>query len=136
MQTAPQRKRRTAVVTGATGGIGAAIVARCIKEGYAVVAVGRSPRVDATRQLRDPSSLVLLHVDLTSASATDVVLKALSERGLEVDLLVNCAGKGLLAPFESVPSEAHCEFFASISMHRCGSHTRCFRSYQVAAARW
>jgi short-subunit dehydrogenase len=109
MQTALQRKRRTAVVTGATGGIGAAIVDRCIKEGYFVVAVGRSPRADAVHELSDPSSLVVLHVDLTLASATDVVLKALSERGLEVDLLVNCAGKGLLAPFESAPIEAHCE---------------------------
>ena len=72
---------RTAVVTGGTRGIGAAVVARLREEGATVLAVARGAA-------NDPPSTV--SVDVTDASAPEAILAALS--GTPPDILVNNAG--------------------------------------------
>ncbi|WP_419826034.1 SDR family NAD(P)-dependent oxidoreductase [Sphingomonas sp.] len=87
---------RTALVTGATSGIGAATVRALAGAGWQVVATGRrAERLDAlTREL--PEGQVHTAVfDVTDARARDVAIDALPEAFRGIDLLVNNAGLAL-----------------------------------------
>jgi NAD(P)-dependent dehydrogenase (short-subunit alcohol dehydrogenase family) len=63
--------KKTAIITGASGGIGAGLVDGFLKEGYNVVATSR----EAIRKLTSSDSLVLLDGDIgnqqTAAYAVD-----------------------------------------------------------------
>ena len=75
----------TALVTGASTGMGAAIAERLAKRGLTVHAVARNE--ERLAELADRTGVVPHVVDLTDTPAlADVV------RGLKVDVLVNCAG--------------------------------------------
>ncbi|MET9429347.1 SDR family NAD(P)-dependent oxidoreductase [Streptomyces sp. NPDC003036] len=79
----------TAVVTGASSGIGAATVRRLAKDGYDVVAVAR--RADRLREVARETGARALPVDITDAGA----VRRLAD-GLEAcDVLVNNAGGAL-----------------------------------------
>ena len=78
---------RTILVTGASGGIGAATVRRLVADGADVIAAGQS--VDALEQLAAESGARPLPFDLTSE---DSVRDAVG--GLELYGVVNCAGFG------------------------------------------
>ena len=82
---------RTAVVTGAAGAIGSAVVARLLAAGHHVVAV------DVTGLDRLPDAVTRVQVDLTDPTAPDVVLAAVDGR---CDVLVNNAGVVVTTPFE------------------------------------
>ncbi len=88
---------RTVVVTGATGGIGTALVRRFAAEGDRVVALGRS--ADALAQLAGAEPVVCDVTDERSVSATFEGLGA-------VDLLINNAGIGESAPVHKTTLEA------------------------------
>lgn len=75
----------TAVVTGASTGMGAAIAERLAKRGLTVHAFARNE--DRLKELADRSGAVPHVVDLTDTAAVAQELE-----GLEVDVLVNCAG--------------------------------------------
>ena len=85
MSTMPFSDYTTALVTGASTGMGAAIAERLTKRGLTVHAVARNE--ERLAELADRTGAVPHVVDLTDTPAlTDVV------RGLKVDVLVNCAG--------------------------------------------
>jgi NADP-dependent 3-hydroxy acid dehydrogenase YdfG len=75
----------TALVTGASTGMGAAIVERLAKRGLTVHALARNE--DRLKDLADKTGAVPHVVDLTDTAA---LTTAVGE--LEVDVLVNCAG--------------------------------------------
>ena len=77
---------KTALVTGATSGIGRAIAIALAKAGYEVLAVGRNR--DALDELRalDPS-IKPIRLDVKDRAAVEEAV-----RGLHVDVLVNNAG--------------------------------------------
>jgi NAD(P)-dependent dehydrogenase (short-subunit alcohol dehydrogenase family) len=92
---------RRAIVTGAAGGIGAAIVARLLQEGAAVAALDR----DAESLARLPSSPILsrVEVDLASvADARDAVRRAVAALGAPADIVISAAGVYALAPAAEV----------------------------------
>ncbi|MBB3612483.1 SDR family oxidoreductase [Rhizobium sp. BK602] len=76
---------RTAVVTGATSGIGKAIVLALRQRGFAVYAVGRNE--DVLKQLCETSGAVPIKADVRD---TRGIADAL--HGVEVDILINNAG--------------------------------------------
>lgn len=80
-------KGKTILVTGATGGIGAATVRRLVNEGADVIAVGRDR--DVLEQLSVETGARPLQFDLTSE---DDIREAVS--GLRLWGVVNCAGFG------------------------------------------
>jgi NAD(P)-dependent dehydrogenase (short-subunit alcohol dehydrogenase family) len=93
--------KKTAIITGASKGIGAGLVEGFLREGYYVVATSR----DANRKLTTPGSLVLLEGDIgKQQTAADAVEAAINNFGT-VDVLVNNAGIFLKKPFTDFTAE-------------------------------
>jgi NAD(P)-dependent dehydrogenase (short-subunit alcohol dehydrogenase family) len=88
-------RKKTAIVTGASGGIGAGLVEGFLEEGYNVVATSR----DVTGKLRASGNLVVLNGDIgTQQTAANAVEAAIASFG-SIDVLVNNAGIFLNKPF-------------------------------------
>ena len=90
---------RTAVVTGASSGIGEALARRLDADGWKVVAVAR--RAERLEELAaEATGVHPLALDLTAEEAPNEVAKAVNERlGGKLDLLVNNAGGAWRARF-------------------------------------
>jgi short-subunit dehydrogenase len=92
--------RRTALVTGAGTGIGAAIAQRLAAQGMNLVVVARDlARLESrAQQLRAEHSIEVLTVplDLSRPDAPVHLAKQLGDAGVEVDILVNNAGVALV----------------------------------------
>jgi hypothetical protein len=103
--------KKTAIVTGASGSIGAGLVEGFLGEGYNVVATSR----DANQKFTASGNLVLLNGDIgKQQTATDAVEAAIKNFGT-VDVLVNNAGIFLKKPFTDFTSE---DFDAVVSARR------------------
>ncbi|AVA24651.1 SDR family oxidoreductase [Rhizobium sp. NXC24] len=76
---------RTVVVTGATSGIGKAIVLALRQRGFTVYAVGRNE--DVLKELSETSGAIPIKADVRD---TQRIAEALN--GIEVDILINNAG--------------------------------------------
>ncbi len=105
--------KKTVIITGASGGIGAALVRGFLEEGYNVVGTSR----DASRKLTASASLVLLDGDIgKQQTAADAVEAAIKSFGT-VDVLVNNAGIFLTRPFTDFTIE---DFDALVSVNLLG----------------
>jgi len=105
--------KKTAIITGASGGIGAGLVEGFLKEGYNVVATSRDPN----RRLSAAGDLVLLDGDIgKEQTAADAVEAAISNFGT-IDVLVNNAGFFRTKPFTDFTAE---DFNALISTNLLG----------------
>src|ERR1700677_3355311 len=94
-------EKKTAIITGASGGIGAGLVERFLEEGYNVVATSR----DANEKLTPSASLALVDGDIgRQKTASDAVEAAISSFGT-IDVLVNNAGIFLTKPFTEFTTE-------------------------------
>jgi short-subunit dehydrogenase len=97
----------TALVTGASSGIGAAFCRRLAIEGFTtVVAVARrSERLEELKreiEARSSTRIEPIVVDLEKYGSADDLASQISRKGLTIDLVVNNAGFGLLGALESV----------------------------------
>ena len=105
--------KKTAIITGASGGIGAGLVDGFLREGYNVVATSR----DANRDLTRSDGLVLLNGDIgKQQTAADAVEAAINNFGT-IDVLVNNAGIFLTRPFTDFTTE---DFEALVSINLLG----------------
>ena len=87
---------RTALITGATSGFGAAAVRRFVAAGWRVIATGR--RADRLQALVDELGADKVHAaafDIRDEAALDAALDALPAAFRDIDLLVNNAGLAL-----------------------------------------
>jgi uncharacterized protein len=93
----------TALITGATSGIGAEFARQVAGQGHDLVLVARdTDRLEATsRQLRSTYGVdcEVLVADLVTADGIGTVEQRLADAGRPVDLLVSSAGFGLRTPF-------------------------------------
>ena len=87
--------QRTALVTGATAGFGAAICRTLIENGYRVIGTGR--RVARLEQLQQElgKNFHFLAFDISDRQATEDAFHSLPANWQSIDLLVNNAGLGL-----------------------------------------
>lgn len=105
---------RTALVTGASAGIGTALARVFAEHGFGVVLTAR--RVDRLRKLSDeiardfgvPTSVVT--ADLADPEAPRRIFEETERRGLRIDALVNNAGYGVPNYFRNKPWPVHAEF--------------------------
>jgi short-subunit dehydrogenase len=97
----------TALITGASGGIGAAFAAELAKRQHNLILVARSEdklQQLATQLQQEFNILVEIIVqDLTAPGATTAVFDAVVKKGWTVDLLVNNAGFGDYGAFVDRP---------------------------------
>jgi len=105
--------KKTAIITGASGGIGAGLVEGFLREGYNVVATSR----EANRELTTSGSLVVLDGDIgKQQTAAHAVEAAINNFGT-IDVLVNNAGIFLTKPFTDFTTE---DFDALVSTNLLG----------------
>ena len=92
-------KGRTALVTGAADGLGAAIAARLASEGARIGIIDRSDdAIEKARQQPELSDAVFLAGDLTDSADIDRMMATFAEQGMAFDILVNNAGGSLHTP--------------------------------------
>jgi NADP-dependent 3-hydroxy acid dehydrogenase YdfG len=100
--------RKTVVVTGATGGIGAAVVEALAGDGIRVVAFGRSPEKLEALQTRLPDVTTVV-ADLAALADGAPALDGIDR----LDGLVHCAGVADVAPVEETDAAAWDAMFAA-----------------------
>lgn len=93
----------TAVITGATAGIGAASARRFVAAGWKVVITGRrADRLDALVRELGADKVHAVSFDMRDAAAIDAALAELPADFADIDLLINNAGLALgTAPAQS-----------------------------------
>ncbi len=105
--------KKTAIITGASQGIGAGLAAAFLKEGYSVVATSRN----VSQSLTASPSLVLIDGDIgkqeTAAKAVEAAIKHFGT----IDVLVNNAGIFCTKPFTEFTTE---DFNALVSTNLLG----------------
>jgi NAD(P)-dependent dehydrogenase (short-subunit alcohol dehydrogenase family) len=105
--------KKTAIVTGASGGIGAGLVEEFLREDYNVVATSR----EAIRKLTTSASLVLLDGDIGKRQTAALAVEAAINNFGTIDVLVNNAGIFLTKPFTDFTTE---DFNALVSTNLLG----------------
>lgn len=104
-------RRPTALVTGASGGIGAAFADVFAAEGFDLVLTARRGdllRTVAERVERDRGCRVhIITADLAQCGTVTRLCDELATRGIEIDALVNNAGYGVPGAFVANPWERH-----------------------------
>jgi NAD(P)-dependent dehydrogenase (short-subunit alcohol dehydrogenase family) len=87
--------KKTVIVTGASGGMGAGLVEAFLKEDYKVVATS----LDASRSLTASSSLILVDGDIGMQETAARTVEAAIENFGTIDVLVTSAGIYYVKPF-------------------------------------
>lgn len=106
-------KGSTALITGASGGLGQAFAEQLAERGTHLVLVGRSEeKLKALAQRLERQNNIAATVftaDLASATEVDQLVSDLKTKRIEVDLLVNNAGFGVFRRFLEIPLEPQME---------------------------
>jgi NAD(P)-dependent dehydrogenase (short-subunit alcohol dehydrogenase family) len=105
--------KKTAIVTGASGGIGAGLVEEFLKRGYSVVATS----LNASRSFMASPSLVVVDGDIGKQETAAKVADAAIRHFGTIDVLVNNAGIFYVKPFTEFTTE---DFNALVSVNLFG----------------
>ncbi len=103
------KQRRTAIVTGASSGIGMALAERAVRAGWDVFAVGRrSERLAELAKRVDlaTGTLSTLALDVRTPHAARTIVQGALERYGRIDVLVNNAGGVAVGPIAEQSDEA------------------------------
>jgi short-subunit dehydrogenase len=105
---------KTALVTGASSGIGKAFAELLAQKGYALVLTARrADRLDALAAELTRKHGVAAHAlvaDLADPDASEQIVRELASRGVTIDVLVNNAGYGVPGSYVNVPWSDHQRF--------------------------
>ncbi len=119
----------TALITGASGGVGRALAARLRSAGWRLVLVSRDvSNLDSTEHD------IVVQSDVSTPGGADAALALAAERGAGVpDALINCAGSTLIAPLGRVTADSlrlcieanlNTAFFATQSYAKAAASTQ------------
>ncbi len=106
------KPHKTAVVTGASSGMGHAIAQKLIKDGYRVFVAARSVEKmdDLVRQ-----GAVAIKMDISKAEDIEAAAQTILDQAGSVDVLVNNAGYGLFGAMEDIGlDEARYQFEVNV----------------------
>ena len=107
---------QTALVTGASSGIGEAIARQLAAQGCKMILLARSEPAlhQLATQLRGEHAVQVdvLAADLAQPDCGPVIQQTLEARGLQVVILINNAGLGSYGPFETLSSQTEQELIA------------------------
>ncbi|MFF6997583.1 SDR family NAD(P)-dependent oxidoreductase [Streptomyces sp. NPDC008313] len=109
--TAPDRETPVVVVSGATGGMGAAVVEELARSDATVVLLGRdAARLERVRREVDALTggagrLLAYETDINDTHSVDTTVSELVARLGRVDALVHTAGDGPLAPLRETSDD-------------------------------
>lgn len=96
-------RKPAALVTGASGGIGAEIAGSLAARGYDLVLTGRdsSALAGVAEKVRSLHAVAVTTIikDLTGSNAAKELVEDIAARGIVIDILVNNAGLGLVGAF-------------------------------------
>ena len=102
-------KGQTALVTGASYGIGTAFARKLAADGVHLILTARShERLEAlASELRGKHrvNVTLIAADLAQPEAPQFIFDEVQRQGLQVDLLVNNAGFGAAGDFAKLPEQ-------------------------------
>ena len=102
----------TALVTGASSGMGKATAKQLLADGYTVYAAAR--RLEKMEDLKALGARTL-KMDITTEEDVQAVVQTITEEAGGVDVLVNNAGFAVYGPMEDVsPEEAHYQFEVNV----------------------
>lgn len=87
---------KSAIVIGASSGIGRALVLKLIAENYSVVAIARRMELLEEMQRAHPRQVTPLQGDVADSESIRSLLEAEFLRIQQIDLVVNCAGVGFM----------------------------------------
>lgn len=108
------RLGRTALITGASAGIGVEFARVFSAEGFDLVLVARRrekmDRLAIELEKRDGARVRVLAEDLSDPAAPERIARTLSAEGIVVDALVNNAGYGIGAPFSRTTWKQQADF--------------------------
>ena len=103
-------KNKTALVTGASSGIGASIARKLAEAGVHLVLVARSePELSRLAgELTDTygTQCTVIPIDLSVPDCAVKLQRKIEFQNLQIDILVNNAGFGTYGPFETLAAEA------------------------------
>jgi NAD(P)-dependent dehydrogenase (short-subunit alcohol dehydrogenase family) len=100
-------RTRTAIVTGASSGIGRDVARAFVAEGSSVVLNGRDPAklAEVAASLGQPAQVATVAGSIAERSTGEALARAAVERFGRVDVLVNSAGTFGLKPFVDVTED-------------------------------
>jgi short-subunit dehydrogenase len=99
----PSSTRPLALVTGASGGIGADLARELARDGHDLVLAARTeaPMEDLAAEVKaHGAGAVVIPADLSQPGAAAALASGIESRGLTVDVLVNNAGLGAVGRFD------------------------------------
>ncbi|MFF5584395.1 SDR family oxidoreductase [Streptomyces hygroscopicus] len=128
---------RVWLITGASGGLGRALVAEVLGAGERVVAVSRDDEPLRPLAADHPGRLLTSSVDITDADALRQVLDGAIARFGRLDVVVNNAGYALAGPLEELDdaelrAQFEVNFFAAVNVLRAAlPHLRAAKAGRV-----
>jgi short-subunit dehydrogenase len=124
--TAAPSSQKTALVTGASSGIGRELARLLAAGGYQLVLVARTrKRLEETAEEleRDGLPIAILTADLGKPGAADELFEKVVEAGIHVDVLVNNAGFTTNGPFYRNDTQREMEMI-QLNAHSLAALTR------------
>lgn len=99
--------QRTAIITGASSGIGLTVAKTFVREGINVILNGRAEDklVEAASQINQPDRVTTVVADITLPETADKITSGAVEHFGQIDILVNNAGTFRSKPFTAYSIE-------------------------------